>query len=431
MRSALRMLDVLFLGLLLLAPAIWLCGPLRADLGPGTASAAWGWRPALAPLLLLTARALFKRRACRAGHELRGPLDFRPVNRIALAVAAVFLFLLAFEGVLSLVGFSAELAPIVIRGATPAPAAGSAATVPDPELIWRFNPGADFNGRPINAMGFAEREVDPVKRSGSVRVICMGDSVVGQGIPPFSGFLHAMLTNAPPDARAWEAFNMGVHGYSAVQGLRLFHLQTAGLQPDVVTIQYGWNDHWLSERPDRNRMAVTVAPMTAHLLNALGRKRFFRFISSALGPSGSLAWSGRGAVLRVPPGEYRSALRDFVRDARAAGAAPLLITAPRAQALSPVLVDNRQAASVPDAIRLHDEYNAILREVARDEQAAMLDLAALFSAPEAAPLFADDGIHLQREGRIRLAELLYAALKDLAAATGHEPRGVSRPGSGV
>ena len=59
-------------------------------------------------------------------------------------------------------------------------------------------------------MGFLDREVNPIKKNGTIRVICMGDSCTGQGIPPYSGYLHTELTNNPPGDLSWEAFNMGV-----------------------------------------------------------------------------------------------------------------------------------------------------------------------------------------------------------------------------
>jgi len=414
MVAILYTVDLLFLLSVVIAPASWLLGSLQIGSGAWSLSLTWGWRPVLAPFVLFGIRTLLRTRTLRARPGLTGLWEKPIARKIALATVSAFVSMLIAEGILLWTGYEAHFAPIVVRGTQQPDAGGTSPMIPDAELIWKFNPGVDFNGRIINAMGFADREVEPKKIPGTVRVICMGDSVVGQGIPPYSGFLNNMLTNAPPSAQRWESFNMAVHGYSAVQGLRLFRKRTRELEPDVVTIQYGWNDHWLHDRPDRNRMAIRTGRLTGKLLAKLQHRRILQFLARVLQPSGSLAWSGEGPVLRVQPGEYRTVLTAFVRDIREAGAVPILITAPRAEKLTWMLVDNKQAESGEEAIRLHDEYTAITRSVAEREDAHLLDLALLFSSEEAVPLFARDGIHFKREGRIRMAGELYDVLCRIA-----------------
>ncbi|MBU1909259.1 MAG: SGNH/GDSL hydrolase family protein, partial [Verrucomicrobia bacterium] len=174
------------------------------------------------------------------------------LQRLLLAGLAAGMVLAGGEIALRGVRFSAPVQPITIVGrdgkAKPDDDRGM---IPDSELQFRFNPGAEWRGRRINALGFLGREAESNKAPGAVRVICMGDSCTAQGNPPYADFLHERLTNAPPTPQPWEAFNMAVHGYSSEQGLRLFRRQTRYLQPDYVTLYFGWNDHWRSSISDR------------------------------------------------------------------------------------------------------------------------------------------------------------------------------------
>ena len=178
--------------------------------------------------------------------------------QLGLSFFVPFLALLGAEFALAKSGFSYPLSTIVIKGKSDTAVADDTFMIWDPELLWKLNPGAEYNGRRVNQMGFFDREVDPVKASNTVRVICMGDSCVGQGNPAFSFMLHEKLQEEPPGGKSWEAFNMGVHGYSSAQGLRLFAKEVKALAPDFVTIQYGWNDHWQGKDPDKVRMSVKM-----------------------------------------------------------------------------------------------------------------------------------------------------------------------------
>ncbi len=328
-----------------------------------------------------------------------------------VSLVSICIVLVLAEIGLRVVGYEAYFVPIVVKDEQGEAVADDKAIIPDAELIWRFNPGAMFNGRRINSLGHIGREVDPQKEPGTKRVICMGDSCSGQGMPPYSGYLHQMLTNTPPTAERWESFNMAVHGYSSAQGLRLFQKRGKELEPDIVTLYFGWNDHWLRDRPDSNMMAVEVGPVMARVLVRLQNLCIFQLFASAIQPSGRLAWSKsdeRG--LRVPVDEYEATLETFVKEIRDAGAVPLLLTAPRAEKLSAILVHNGQTDSVENAVRLHDDYAAVTRRVAQQQETALLDLAEEFSRPENAHLFSKDGVHFTTEGLIHIAELLHAKI---------------------
>jgi len=412
----LGLLDLLFIATLLLVPVIWLEGSLRFSLGPLSYSSEWNWKAVLPPILLLGVRcgvrAALKRRAPTAGGILAGALP----RKILFAYISVTLFFLAFEGILAATGYKSELTPIVIRGERSEAVPQERSIVKDPELLWRMNPNRPYRGRRINNLGFLNRDVDPVKKPGTVRVICMGDSCSAQGPPPYSGHLHRMLTNAPLAGVEWEAFNTAVHGYSIAQGLRLWQKTVRDLTPDIVTIYYGWNGHWLAAQHDMDRMAVVTGRLSGTVLSRLQDKRFFQFLSSFRKPSRPKEGPLKGKVYRVPSDDYRTLLTQLVTEIHEAGAVPILLTAPRRNWITHELLKNEQCYDRDEAIRLHDLYADITREVARDKGARLLDLAVIFKSKANRRKMSRDGIHFQHSGLEQIGKEIYELLEEMVAA---------------
>lgn len=373
------MLDVLFWSAFLFLPYAWLF-PLPR----------WVWRSALGLLIgLLLLRPWLRKRQPMT----RGLMEWAGLPKLALALASVYIFIALFEGGLSLVKFKAKLPPIIFEGKDEYNRIVIAHTLPDPELLWRFVPGGQFQGAPINQLGFRDREVAAEKTAGVRRVISLGCSVTAQGLPGYPQYLHDKLQVAPPTAERWEALNLGVHGYSALQGLRLFQRMNPLLDADVVTIFFGWNDHWLAEQSDHSRMAIRVEPWLGRLYYPWRNKRIFAFLSTALQPA--MRWKPEAGNLapRLPPEAYRQTLQQLVEAVRAAEAVPVLITAPRRE-LTDALIKKKYARSTDEAEQLHDRYVEITRAVAQRHKVALVDLAALFARPEHDKYFAPDGIHL-------------------------------------
>jgi lysophospholipase L1-like esterase len=408
MSVLLYILDLAFFASLIVVPASWLMTPLSLQIGP--THVVIPWRVAL---ILVPPALLILRTTVHKYFQGRGLWDILVFKKMSLSLAATFLFFFGLEQCLKLVGYEAHVPPIVIVGQKESDAQSDGLYVDDPRLLFRFRPGAEFNGRTVNRMGFLDREVDPVKKPGTMRVICMGDSVTGQGIPPYSGHLNSKLADEPPDAGRWESFNMAVHGYTSVQGLRLFELQARDLNPDVVVIMYGWNDHWLSPLPDSNRMAREMSPGRATLYRILRMKRFGQLLLSISSQRNMVQKKDESGV-RVPAKEYRQTLLQFIAEVRAAGATPILMTAPRAATLSRALVHRKQTPSVEEAIRAHDEYNDIARSVAKDTETPLIDLARKLSGDEYAGLFSGDGIHFNSPtGIVLIADAVYEKLGEL------------------
>jgi lysophospholipase L1-like esterase len=315
----------------------------------------------------------------------------------------------AFEGTLALMKFEVDMAPVVFALENEEGTTETSRGYSDPELRFRFRKGELYHGRMINQLGYREREVDPVKAPNTMRVICLGDSVTAQGKPGYSQYLHDRLQEVPPTDQPWEAFNMAVYGYSSMQGLRVFQLETVHLDPDVVTIFFGWNDHWLEMQTDRNRMAIKTHPLLARAHEKLKDKRIYMLVSSLVRPSGADLSKRTEPGFRVPPEEYVSVLHQLVREIRAIDARPLLITAPRRE-VHPTEHRFPEVSATLDYGEIHDDYVELTRQVAIDSGADILDLHQILADPTYDKYFLNDGIHFRQEGLPIIADLLHKKL---------------------
>ena len=408
----LGLLDTLLMGALLLIPFVWLAHPLQVHWGPMHLHIAWGLKPIVAPLVILAIRVALARLGTGWGMSPCGLLETRGYKRLILLFVSTYLFVGCIEMALAEIGFKAELPPIIFVGKNSEGGVIKSDTLPDAKLLFKYEPGSMFDGHRINQLGFRDREVDPVKKPGTIRVICMGDSVTAQGRPGYSQYLHERLTNQPPTPQPWEAFNMAMHGYSSLQGLTLFRMRGKALLPDIVVICYGWNDQWLSPKTDRQQMGLEVEPWAGRLFDLLREKRIFQCMIWTLNPVCHLArleshklYSARrhaatnampdlfeGYVFRVSPHEYRDTLTAFIAEVRAAGATPLLMTE-ASRKLPQKWAEDRQYRTIEEGNQLHDLYMNIMRAVARNQHCDLLDLAVILAGKDCDRFFAEDGVH--------------------------------------
>jgi lysophospholipase L1-like esterase len=403
-------LDALLIISLISMILAWFFDPVRLQYKALNASVSWGLKSVLIPLFIIATRLAL--RQCARTSTWRGPANSLLFRKLCMAVLVPFMFLLLFEGVAKVAGIKpVSSAPIVIVGEEHLDTHTlENNVVVDPELLFAFKPNVKWAGYRINSKGFRTREFSAVKPEGTFRLIALGDSCTAQGLPPYSDRLHELLQASPPGGRQWEAFNNGVFGYSLMQGYRQFQKHARNYQPDVVTIYFGWNDHWLHKKPDHQRMAVRMHRAPAVILRALKRKRFYAFLSRlATHPDRKFKREAGNIGFRVPPDMYTATLTALINEIRDIKAVPLVITAPRRK-----LHGRQRRVDYADAERQgeieHDHYIELTRAVAANTGADLLDLAAIFAPPEFDPLFSKDGIHFTEPGLQRIAEVLLEKL---------------------
>jgi lysophospholipase L1-like esterase len=122
----------------------------------------------------------------------------------------------------------------------------------DPVLRWTLTPGyVHPSGWRINSDGFRGAEIGP-KAAGTLRIVCLGDSgtfgISAAGFPNgqigfrWETYVDALrhLAAARPEV---EVINAGVPGSTSSHALRLLRAKVLELEPDIVVLRVGLNDH--------------------------------------------------------------------------------------------------------------------------------------------------------------------------------------------
>jgi lysophospholipase L1-like esterase len=382
------------------------------------------------------------RHAGRLSRSLRWRLRFASTRSFAdlkkgMLVALVFLALI--EGVLRLVGFEFDRVPHRVelyhaRDLAEQNREGEQIQR-HPTLLWALVPGATLGKITVNDAGFIGRMPTLVPRPGTLRIVCLGDSNVALGEDPYPQVLQALLDRERPGR--FEVINAGVPGYTSLQGLRLLEGRVADYAPHLVTVQFGWNDHWLSDRPMSQRLAEPSRAFT--LQNALVSLRLYQlglYFRSRMG--GSV--SGETVEYQVPPDEYREYLQRMVALGHERDFRVLLLTVPgnfKLHTLRPFLrvgfrPDHPSPRARPQALlEIHQRLNDIVRQVAT-EGALLVDLDRRFAdLADRDAYFLEDAIHTSQRGRSLIAEELARRILLDESARSLDPRPPDAPAAGA
>ena len=305
-------------------------------------------------------------------------------------MAASFLVAgVAGELALRVAGFSFPLYPERIEFGWPDPVWLESFYRPDDDLLWVRKDYAETLARLA------------VERP---QLIFLGDSCVELGDAD-EHFVARLRAHGLASVRAAK---LGTAGWSSHQGRRQLERDVVGLRPRVVTVQFGWNDHWKGFGIED----AEVGELRSPLVSSLEGSRLFQLAMKALIVARQ---DGREQPLRVPPADFAENLRSIVATARAHGITPVLLTAPTSHRVGrePPYLLARQIERLEQLVPLHQEYVALVREVAAATGAPLCDLERGFAAlpePELARFFEADGIHLTKgtgQGYDRLAAFLW------------------------
>ena len=257
---------------------------------------------------------------------------------------------------------------------------------------FRFRIIGELHGEPDQYRFWKLPHVEP-RFSGDVpRIICMADSVTvmeqGFGWP---NILPEALRRAGY-LKPVEVFNAGVPEYTSFQGLQYLRHELLATQPNLVTIEFGWNDHWETRT---GKADDEIHPPSAALLSlqaGLGRLRLYRLLLTFISPRPQPQHN-----LRVPLDRYRDNLWKMIEMVNGQGGKVILIPAP--------YLDG------PWGWRdLHLSYIQATREVAAQTGTTIVDLVDKFiQAPQ---LFYDprsDACHYNMQGGRMIADAVAAA----------------------
>lgn len=316
---------------------------------------------------------------------------------LALAVVAavgVVLAVAVAEVGLRITGFEYHPFPVVQFG-WPDPRALAQVYVSDPDLLWVTRGYGD-------TLAAARRE--------QPAVVFMGDSCTEFGTYP-AKTLALLATERPPLARGVK---VGVGGWTVVQGSWQLTRDVLPMHPRVVTIYYGWNDHWIALGPPDGEIhrAGVLTWISDHL----------RVAQLAARARTAMVGADAGRPNRVDLAAYEATLVRMVHEVQAAGAQAVLITAGsnhRAGA-EPEYLRARHLRRLQDLVPVHQAYVEATRRAAAASRAVLCDAAAHFAAMPGGPgpFFRRDGIHLTDAGDRELARLLAACIEQAEDSRG-------------
>lgn len=382
----LKWLDALILGCVLLLIATWIFTDVSLHLGDFVFSLKWTPTHMLWVLFLVVLRMAVARFKAKNGFW-----EQAIYWKLFMAVVTPFVLLIGFEQVLQALDYDPSFTPIVFQKGDTVSAQDDRILPDRSELLWKLKPNSLYQGKSINSIGVLDREIPP-KGKNERRVFCFGDSVTAQGQPPYTVHMQSILSRHSSRTQDWQVYYFGAPGYSSRQGLAFFRRVGKPLKPDIITVWFGWNDHWLFEQTDLQRMAIPMSPRQGRLHNLLLQKRLGKLLLNLAKPSLRIQKTDKDLTFRVPPNEYDEVLSAFIREAREIGAQTVLITAPRRR-IHDRIVKTGHALSPESAAEAHDLFNEVMRKTAAREKAPLLDMERLLAGPEYDHFFEADGIH--------------------------------------
>lgn len=200
------------------------------------------------------------------------------------------------------------------------------------ELFWRLAPNTKlpdtswpFFGIVANGQSLREdHEIPLQKPAGETRILFLGDSCTfGYGVAHDKTFVQTVeslakkMTSGPV-----ECINAGVPGYTLFQGYRRLATQGLSLQPDLVVLNFGWNDYGVwDDLSDEEHYELAQASQPPGLLR---HSRFARLLWSSTQSRTTSPKASKAKRPRLLPQEFLETL-EKIHDLTQARQIPLLI----------------------------------------------------------------------------------------------------------
>src|SRR6266481_5197465 len=314
----------------------------------------------------------------------------------------------------------------------------------DPPLYCKQNPLPNVNGGGLNSAGFRTHEFGP-KPAGTYRILALGDSCTF-GITTTTSFQYIQapypqrleeLAAKRVGAGKVEVLNAGVPGYNSFLGVMLLRTRLRRLQPDLVTVRYGWNDHLMSRHvrgqafhEPGNALLIGIQDLLLRTALYPSIRRFQLDLDTRRQAAGSARATSADIPHEwnpdVPLDEYKHNLGRIAEIVRGRGAEVWFLTSPHAF----IIDENRgQYDKFPNApsakylltfngiptfdrlIEIHESYNAATREVGAELGVPVIDMDALYREHSSEHLFGSTDVpHPTQQGHDLEAEALYARL---------------------
>ncbi|MCX6831796.1 MAG: SGNH/GDSL hydrolase family protein [candidate division Zixibacteria bacterium] len=282
----------------------------------------------------------------------------------------------------------------------------------DHSLFWRLRPnikeGTEFlvpGSYRTNSLGLRGDEVSLSADNSRTRIACFGNSCTFgwrlQEEETYEQQLERKL-NAQVGAARFKVFNCGVPGYSTFQGFRMLREFLPILKPQIVTICYGWNDHWAAGFDIEDKDQRTAPQWVLNAQNLLSESYLYRSIKCLLlakyEKTKQYHFDRQSVRYRVSLDDFAVNLSDIIAFCRSNGVEPILLTTPVGDA-DPGVINAMES--------YHERYNQTVRRIADELTVPLVDAATLFlDHPQYYDNPKADFIHYNAKGAERIATAL-------------------------
>lgn len=267
----------------------------------------------------------------------------------------------------------------------------------------------------VNADGLrTPASTTQAKAAGVRRVLTLGDSsvygVMVRDADTIAGQLEQALQAMDPGI---EVLNGGCPGYSSWQAAQALEHRFAAYEPDLVIVGTLWSDTQGADEPDSTRHGGRLAPLSSRSaafvwLRETLRARTWGTTEPEPPPGGGpepVAWGldmPLAPTNRVPLSEYADNLRRLASLARDLGGQVAYLMLP--------CIRDLDGAGVGD---FRDAYREVMREVAAEQGAVLIDTPPAVVGQPQARLFLDE-VHPTPAGNRLIAGVAASALADWA-----------------
>ena len=251
--------------------------------------------------------------------------------------------------------------------------------ITDPVLGWSNRIGFSNRTFSINSHGYRGPEIE--RQTEGLTVACLGDSGTfgvwiddeeGEPRVRFDGYVDE-LRRIGKSRGISQVINAGVVGYTTSNSLRQFVTRLAQLEPDIVTVRLGVNDHRANGNPSR-RLSEPSWPRLFYALSdsqlfGIGL-RAYRSVPAFHTPPWTSRW--------VKPPEFPRNLVRIIEEVQKSGAKLLFVDTPLRpldwgqEKVPDPMIETTGYSTQADFYETHDRYQASLAAVARARNVPLL-----------------------------------------------------------